>query len=101
MLIIPLNFMNVFNFRAMLQLLFFLSLGGAFFNTGMFDPSKDKYYAVILMKMDGREFVLSQYLYTLFRHYVGYMTAFMILSFTLQYPFWLSYILPLFIIGLS
>ena len=47
MLIIPLNFMNVFNFRAMLQLLFFLSLGGAFFNTGMFDPSKDKYYAVI------------------------------------------------------
>ena len=101
MLIIPLNFMNVFNFRAMLQLLFFLSLGGAFFNTGMFDPSKDKYYAVILMKMDGREFVLSQYLYTLFRHYVGYMTAFMILSFTLQYPFWLSYILPLFIIGLK
>ena len=101
MLIIPLNFMNVFNFRAMLQLLFFLSLGGAFFNTGMFDPSKDKYYAVILMKMDGREFVLSQYLYTLFRHYVGYMTAFMILSFILQYPFWLSYILPLFIIGLK
>ena len=79
--------MNVFNFRAMLQLLFFLSLGEHFFNTGMFDPSKDKYYAVILMKMDGREFVLSQYLYTLVPTLCWIYDSIHDFIFILQYPF--------------
>lgn len=34
-----------------LHILFFLTLIGAVMNTYMFDPSKDKYYAMILMRM--------------------------------------------------
>lgn len=99
--LLPLTFITKANFNSFIQLLFFLSLSGAIINTGMFEVSKDKYYAVILMKMDGRQFVLSQYLYTILRHYLGSIPCLIFLSFTLNYPIWFSYLIPLTIIGLK
>lgn len=58
----------------------------------MFEPYKDKYYAVILMKMDGRQFVLSQYLYMLTRYYLGCVPCLMFLSSLLKYPIGLKLI---------
>lgn len=101
MLMIPLYFLDNININSFFQLLLFLSLSGAFFNTGMFEPSKDKYYAVILMKMDGRQFVLSQYLYMLTRYYLGCVPCLMFLSYLLKYPIRLACIIPLFTIGLN
>lgn len=101
MLMIPLYFFDNININSFFQLLLFLSLSGAFFNTGMFEPSKDKYYAVILMKMDGRQFVLSQYLYMLTRYYLGCVPCLMFLSSLLKYPIGLACIIPLFTIGLK
>lgn len=48
---------------AFLHILFFLSLIGAYMNTYMFNPSKDKYYAVILMRMDAKKSTLVSYGY--------------------------------------
>lgn len=101
MLMIPLYYLDNININSFFQLLLFLSLSGAFFNTGMFEPSKDKYYAVILMKMDERQFVLSQYLYMLLRYYIGCVPCYMFLSSLLNYPIELACILPLFTIGLK
>ena len=39
-----------------LNILFFLTIAGAISNNTMFDPTKDKYYAMILMRMDARKY---------------------------------------------
>ena len=42
---------------------FFLTLIGAVMNTYMFNPTKDKYYAILLMRMNAREYTLVNYSY--------------------------------------
>ena len=41
----------------------FLTMIGALLNTYMFNPSKDKYYAMVLMNMDAKKYTLSNYYY--------------------------------------
>ena len=100
MIIAPLLLIK-YSTASFLQLLLCLSLGGALFNTGICAPSKDKYYAIILMKMDGRELILSQYLYTLIKHYLGNLVSLIVLSNYFHFPSWSCYIIPLGIIGLK
>lgn len=95
MFMLPLSWMNLIDFHSFLQLLLFLSLIGAVCNTGMFNPTSDKYYAVMLMKMDGRHIVLSQYIYTLLRHFIGFVPCFMFFSISMEYSMWWCIILPL------
>ena len=49
-----------------------LTLIGAFGNTFVFNPTKGKYYALILMRMDAKEYTLSQYAYFLLKLLVSY-----------------------------
>lgn len=46
-----------------LHILLFLSIAGAVSNNRLFDPTRDKYYAIILMRMDARRFTVSNYIY--------------------------------------
>ncbi|MCD2493530.1 hypothetical protein LQE92_12985 [Lacrimispora sp. NSJ-141] len=55
------------------HILLFLSFIGAFMNTNLFNPTKDKYYGIALMNMDAREYVVSNYLYFLIKMIVGFM----------------------------
>ena len=41
------------------HILLFLTIIGSFANTYLFNPSRDKYYAMILMRMDAKEYALS------------------------------------------
>ena len=50
-----------------LHLLVFLSVIGAFINTYMFTPTKDKYYAMMLLGMDAREYTLINYFYAVIK----------------------------------
>lgn len=95
MFMLPLSWMNLVDFHPFLQLLLFLTLIGSILNTGMFNPTRDKYYAVILMKMDGRQVVLSQYIYTLIRHIIGFVPCFMFFTISMKYPLWWCFILPI------
>ncbi len=36
-------------------------------NTYLFDPTKDKYYAMFLMNMDAKEYTISNYLYQMIK----------------------------------
>lgn len=101
MLVLPLMFIKNNDTNAFLQLLLFLSIAGALFNTEMFSSSKDKYYAIILMKMDARELVLSQYFYTLIKHFVGFTVCFIFFLNTYHYSMVVCYILSLAIVSLK
>ena len=46
-----------------LHILLILTVIGSFANTNLFNPTKDKYYAMILMRMDAREYTLVNYIY--------------------------------------
>ena len=51
----------------------FLSLAGGLLNTYMFNPTKDKYYAMILMNMEARKYTLSSYYYTMIKVVIGFL----------------------------
>ncbi|HKL80191.1 MAG TPA: hypothetical protein VJ888_07115 [Mobilitalea sp.] len=56
------------------HILIFLTLIGGFLNTQMFNPTKDKFYAISIMRMDARRYTLSNYLYFLIKTFVGLLT---------------------------
>ena len=80
-----------------LHLFFFLTLAGAILNTYMFNPTKDKYYAMILMNMDAREYTLSNYIYAMGRTFIGFLPFTLLFGFLVGLPPWLSIILPFFV----
>ena len=78
-----------------LHLFFFLTLAGAILNTYMFNPTKDKYYAIVLMNMDAREYTLSNYLYAMGKTFLGFLPFTILFSFLVGIPLWISLIMPL------
>lgn len=75
-----------------------LTFGGAIINTYMFDPSKDKYYAIVLMRIDARKFTLVNYYYQLFRLVLGLLPFTLLLHFFLKISLWVSILLPFFVL---
>ena len=59
--------------QSFLNAFFFLTLVGGFFNTQLFDPTNDKYYAIILMGMDARLYTVSNYIYFLLKVIIGFL----------------------------
>ncbi len=56
-----------------LHIFVLLTLIGAWVNTYIFNPTKDKYYALILLRMDAREYALVTYGYEMIKVLVGYL----------------------------
>ena len=69
-----------------LHLFFFLTLAGAILNTYMFNPTKDKYYAMILMNMDAREYTLSNYIYAISKTFLGFLPFTLLFGFFVGLP---------------
>ena len=59
--------------QCFLHILLLLTVIGAFSNTFMFNPSKDKYYAMILLGMNCREYALIHYFYALIKAWIGFL----------------------------
>lgn len=53
----------------------FLTILGGLLNTHMFNPTKDKYYAIFLMRMDARSYALANYIYFLIKSFVGFLVC--------------------------
>ncbi|WP_346698544.1 hypothetical protein [Catenibacillus scindens] len=84
-----------------LNAFFFLTLAGGFLNTQLFDPTNDKYYAIILMGMDARSYTLSNYAYFLIRVFIGFLPLTCLFAFLLgQSPIWGVW-LALFVLGIK
>ena len=86
---------------AFVHILFFLTITGALLNTHMFNPTKDKYYAMILMRMDAREYTLSNYLYFLLKTAVGFLPFTLLFGLLSGISPLLCLLMPLFVCGMK
>jgi hypothetical protein len=55
------------------HIILFLTILGGLLNTHMFNPTKDKFYAICIMRMDARKYALSNYLYFLLKMFIGFL----------------------------
>lgn len=84
-----------------LHILFFLSLIGALMNTYMFNPTKDKYYGIILMRMDAREYTLVDYSYSMLKLILGYLIFGALFGLPAGVPLWVCLLLPFSVAGMK
>lgn len=84
-----------------LHMLLFLTVIGAFLNTNLFNPTKEKYYAVFLMRMDAKQYVLINYGYAILKVIIGFLPFMFLMRPLLNVPLWLSIVLPFSIAGLK
>lgn len=83
------------------HILVFLTVIGAFMNTYMFDPGKDKYYALILLRMNARQYTLINYGYAILKILIGFLIYGLIFGLIWGLPFWQCLLIPLFVAGLK
>ncbi len=84
-----------------LHILLILTVIGSFVNTHLFNPTKDKYYAMILMRMDAREYTLVNYLYSILKVVVGFLPFTVLFGTDRGIPLWFCLLLPLCIAGMK
>ncbi len=82
-----------------LHILFFLTVIGAFSNTYMFNPTRDKYYAMILMRMDARAYTLVNYGYAILKTAVGFLPFALLFGLSEGVPLWICLVIPFFVVG--
>lgn len=87
--------------ETLLHILLFLSIIGAFANTYMFSPTKDKYYAMILMRMDAKDYTLVNYFYAIGKVIIGFFPSALIFGITNGIPLPICLLIPFFIAGLK
>ena len=73
MLVAPLSLYKTDMINNFFNIMLFLTIGGAFMNTYMFNPTKDKYYAMFLMRMNAKQYTLSNYWYSILKVIIGFM----------------------------
>lgn len=101
MVLLPLSIYKTPSADTFLSIIIFLSIVGSYMNTGLFNPTKDKYYAIILMKMNSRSYALSQYIYSMIRNFIGFFIVILILGIPNIMSFWLCLLVPIFIISIK
>jgi len=84
-----------------LHLMLLLSVVGAFLNTYMFDPTKDKYYAMILLGMDAKGYTLVNYFYAIIRLLLGFYVFGFIFGRLAGLKIWECILIPLFVAGIK
>ncbi len=84
-----------------LHILLFLTLIGAWMNTSLFNPTRDKYYAMILMRMDAREYTLVNYIYSILKVIVGFLPFSILFGMDRGVPLWLCLLIPFSIAGIK
>lgn len=84
-----------------LHIFLFLTIIGSYSNTDLFNPTRDKYYAIMLMRMDARAYTLVHYGYYLIRTVLGFLPCTVIFGKIFQLPLWICLILPVCIAGIK
>ena len=79
------------------HIFFFLTIIGGFMNTQAFNPTKDKYYALFIMRMDAREYSLVSYGYFLLKMLVGFMPCTIVMGHFTGTPLWICVLMPFFV----
>ena len=80
-----------------LHILIFLTIIGALMNTYMFNPTKDKYYAMFIMRMDAKKYALSDYFYAILKVIIGFLPFTLLFGLLTGVNIWLCLLIPLFV----
>ncbi|MFV0342094.1 MAG: hypothetical protein ACK5JH_04275 [Anaerocolumna sp.] len=101
MLEFPLELMKNKDADTFVHLLFFLTIIGGLMNTHMFNPSKDKYYAMFIMRLNAREYTLTNYLYFLINTFLGFIPFAIWFGFVEGVGLLTCLLIPVFICGIK
>lgn len=80
-----------------LHIFFFLTICGGLMNTYLFDPTKDKYYAMFLMNMDAKEYTISNYLYQMIKVLIGFLPFTCFYGMSVGLPLGIMILCPIFV----
>ena len=80
-----------------LHILIFLTIIGALMNTYMFNPTKDKYYAMFIMRMDAKKYALSDYFYAILKVIIGFLPFTLLFGLLTGVNIWHCLLIPLFV----
>lgn len=80
--------------ESFLHIFFCLTVIGGFLNTYMFNPTNDKYYAMVLMRMDARKYTISNYLYEIVKLIAGFLPFTLFFGRMLGLPYWILILAP-------
>lgn len=87
--------------QTFLHILLFLTCIGAWVNTNLFNPTRDKYYAMILMRMNAREYTLVNYIYAILKVIVGFLPFSIWFGLEKGVPLWLCILIPFSVAGVK
>ena len=79
-LVFPLGIYQNYNQELFIHIYLFLALIGCFSNTEIFNPTKDKFYMIVLMRMNAKNHTLSNFIYFLVSIFIGHITAMFLLA---------------------
>lgn len=82
-----------------IYILLFLTIIGAFLNTHIFESSNSKYYAIVLMRMNPRNYAVANYEFYLLELIVGFLPFTIIFGKMVGLPLWLCFLIPFGIAG--
>ncbi len=80
-----------------LHLFVFSTLIGGILNTYLLNPTKDKYYAIVLMNMDANTYAITNYFYSILKLIIGLMPFTIIFGLKLNVPLLICISMPLFV----
>ena len=84
-----------------LHIFVFLTLLGSFTNTYIFKPSKDKYYALVLLRMDTQCYAVSNYFYYILKTFIGFAVIGGIAGYLAGLSTLQSTLIPFFVVSLK
>ena len=96
-LFLILNVIGSYKINDFFNIMFYMSIIGSYLNTYMFEPSNDKYYAMMIMKMDAKKYTISNYFYNILKSVIGFIPPTIIFSLILKLNPFMSLLIPLFI----
>lgn len=101
MVILPLSNLKSSHDASFLHILMILTLIGAITNNQMFNPTKDKYYALFLMRMDAKEYAVSNYIYTILKNIIGFGVVIIPLGLLVNVPVIVCILFPFYIVSVK
>lgn len=87
--------------NSFMHMFFFLTITGGFLNTHIFHPTRDKYYAIFLMRMNAREYTLSNYFYFLLKIVIGFLPFTLLLGRLSGVSTVICLLMPLFVVSVK
>lgn len=87
--------------NSFIHIFVFLTIIGSFCNTDIFNPTKSKYYSVILMRTDAKKYVLSSLFYFLLKLFLSFYPALFVAGLLVKVNPFILVLMPLMVVSMK